>query len=265
MSWVRSLYCVFVAEDEFTIKECSSLDDFKKCVDLEKRVWKNDDIDVMPVRLYQISKACNAPTIGAFTGSGRLVAFGHTTIALRGSRPAYHSHMLAVEDGLRDRNLGYRIKLAQRRHAIEAGVELIFWTFDPLISRNAHFNINKLGAVLREYKRNYYGQGISTGFDAEVPTDRVIAEWWVSSQHVASVLSGNTPRPEKVIGQIEIPDDIDAIRARSANDHLERRLTVRRQFESAFGAGAVACGFTRDPANEVSRYLLSREPRVPEP
>jgi len=151
VSYHRHLYSVFVTGDEFTIRECVSLEDFQKCVDLERRVWRNDDIDIMPVRLYQISKACNAPTIGAFTGSGRLVAFGHTTIALRDSGVAYHSHMLAVEAGLRDRNLGYRIKLAQRQHALVAGVELIFWTFDPLISRNAHFNLNKLGAVLKHY------------------------------------------------------------------------------------------------------------------
>jgi predicted GNAT superfamily acetyltransferase len=256
MSHRRYLYSTFVAGDEFTIRECVSLDDFQKCVDLERRVWKNDDIDIMPVRLYQVSKACNAPTIGAFASSGRLVAFGHTTIALRDGNVAYHSHMLAVEDGLRDSNLGYKIKLAQRRHAVEAGVALIFWTFDPLISRNAHLNINKLGAILRRYERNYYGQGVSTGFDVEVPTDRVIAEWWVSSDHVGSVLSGQIPKPEKVTGEIEIPDDMDIIRARSASEHLEWRLRVRREFEAQLAAGAVACGFARDAGRRISRYLL---------
>jgi len=214
----------------------------------------------MPVRLYQVSKACSAPTFGAFADSGRLAAFGHTAIALRDGNVAYHSHMLAVEDGLRDKNLGYRIKLAQRQYAINAGVGLIFWTFDPLISRNAHFNINKLGAILRRYDRNYYGQGVSTGFDVEVPTDRVIAEWFVSSSHVASVLAGQHPKPQEVTGEIEIPDDIDAVRARSANEHLEWRLRVRREFEAQIAAGAIVCGFSRDHTRRVSRYAFSSAP-----
>lgn len=257
MSSVGYLYWIFVAGDEFTIRECISLDDFQKCVDLERRVWKNEDIDVMPVRLYQVSKACNAPTIGAFTSRGRLVAFGHTTIALRDGRASYHSHMLAVEADLRDQNLGYKIKLAQRRHALAAGVELIFWTFDPLISRNAHFNINKLGVVLRHYERNYYGQGVSTGFHADVPTDRVIAEWWVSSDHVKTVLRGETPELPNLTAEIEIPDDIDGIRSRSTDEHLEWRIQVREQFETQFAAGVIACGFSRDPARRVGHYLLS--------
>lgn len=246
-----------MADDEYTIRECVSLADFQKCVDLERRVWKNEDIDVMPVRLYQISKACNAPTLGAFTSSDRLVAFGHTTIALREGRPAYHSHMLAVEAGLRDQSLGYKIKLAQREHALREGIGLIFWTFDPLISRNAHFNINKLGVVLRRYERNYYGQGVSTGFEPDIPTDRVIAEWWAASDHVKSVLAGNPPKPDKVTAEIEIPDDINSIRAHSAREHLEWRMRVREQFETQIAAGAVASGFLRDPEGRTSRYLLT--------
>ena len=246
-----------MADDEFTIRECVSLDDFQKCVDLERRVWGNEDIDVMPVRLYQISKACNAPTLGAFTSSGRLVAFGHTTIALREGRPAYHSHMLAVEAGLRDQSLGYKIKLAQRQHALGAGIGLIFWTFDPLMSRNAHFNINKLGVVLGRYERNYYGQGVSTGFESDVPTDRVIAEWWVDSDHVKSVLAGHYPTPYKVTGEIQIPDDINSIRAHSTRAHLEWRMRVREQFETQIAGGAVATAFLRDPESRTSRYLFT--------
>ena len=243
--------------DEFTIRECKSLDDFQKCVDLERRVWKNEDIDIMPVRLYQISKACNAPTIGAFSSAGRLVAFGHTTIALCDGRVAYHSHMLAVEPELRDQNLGYKVKLAQRKHALTAGVDLIFWTFDPLISRNAHFNINKLGVILRRYERNYYGQGVSTGFHRDVPTDRVIAEWWVASDRVSTVLEGGASNLGNVTAEIEIPDDIDSIRSRSISEHLEWRMRVREQLESQFASGSIVCGFSRDPGRLTGRYFLT--------
>lgn len=242
--------------DRFTIRECSSLEDFQSCVELERQVWKDDDIDIMPVRLYKICKTCNAPTFGAFDEEGRLVGFGHTMIALIDGHLAYHSHMLAVREELRDQQIGHRIKLAQRKRAIESGVELIFWTFDPLQSRNAHLNVNKLGAIVRSYEDNYYGIGVSTGFDAEVPTDRLIAEWWVSSDHVASALEGSRPRVDDPGAIIEIPDNINEIRLGSVEEHLRWRLKVREEFKKALATGNIARGFTRDGASGSSRYLF---------
>src|SRR5258708_7601065 len=125
-----------MSELEITIRECSSTDDFQQCIELERAVWKDEDLGIMPIRLYMISKACNAPTIGAFEPSGRLVGFVHTMIALRDKHVIYHSHLAAVREDLRHKDIGYKMKLAQRRHAIQAGVALIIWTFDPLQSRN---------------------------------------------------------------------------------------------------------------------------------
>ena len=245
-----------MSEDGIHVRECVSFDDFQKCVDLERRVWRDTDLDIMPVRLYQTSKACNAPTFGAFDQANRLVGFGHTMIALMNGHVAYHSHMLAVEESLRDQDIGRRIKLAQRAHALNAGVQLVFWTFDPLQSRNAHLNINKLGAVIRRYEENYYGIGVSTGFDADVPTDRVIAEWWISSKHVESALAGQRPLVESPVVTIEIPDDINAIRTRSVEEHMQCRLRTRKDFQSALDARAIVRGFTRDAENQSSRYLF---------
>src|SRR5262245_25234751 len=178
MSHRGKLYCPAMAQSDLTIRECTSVEDFQRCVTLEKTVWKDDDIGLMPIRLYMISKACNAPTVGAFDAGGNLVGFVHTMIALMGSYAVYHSHLAAVLEDFRHSQIGYRMKLAQRDRAIEAGVPLIFWTFDPLQSRNAHLNINKLGAVIRRYETNYYSEGLSSVFDAGVPSDRVFAEWW---------------------------------------------------------------------------------------
>src|SRR5436190_20195277 len=126
-----------MSERGVVIRECSSTEDFQQCIELERAVWKDDDLGIMPIRLYMISKACHAPTIGAFEQSGRLVGFVHTMIALMDKHVIYHSHLAAVREDLRHRDIGYRMKLAQRRHALEAGVPLIIWTFDPLQSRNA--------------------------------------------------------------------------------------------------------------------------------
>lgn len=243
-----------------TIRDCLTTEDFQQCIELERTVWNDADIGIMPIRLYMISKACNAPTIGAFESTGRLVGFVHTMIALMDNHPVYHSHLAAVVENLRHQDIGFRMKLAQREHAIRSGVSLILWTFDPLQSRNAHLNINKLGAIIRRYEANYYGEGLSTVFDSGVPSDRVFAEWWVSSPHVGSVLAGRHPTVERNGESVVIPEDINNVRARSVDEHLKWRLEVRQKFGSKLVDRAIVRGFDRERG--TSRYLLgSDEPQ----
>jgi predicted GNAT superfamily acetyltransferase len=239
---------------DIAIRECSSTEDYQQCIDLERAVWKDDDLGLMPIRLYMISKACNAPTIGAFESSGRLVGFVHTMIALKDKLPVYHSHLAAVREDLRHQDIGYKLKLAQRRHALDAGVSLIMWTFDPLQSRNAHLNINKLGAIVRRYEVNYYGEGLSTVFDSDVPSDRVFAEWWVGSAHVEAALAGSRPSVEGPAASITIPEDINAERARSVEEHVRWRLQVREEFRTKLAKDVIVRGFER--GSGTSRYLL---------
>lgn len=185
-----------------------------------------------------------------------LVDDGHSAHGLSTKNLGYHSHMLAVVEDFRDKDVGHRIKLAQREFAIRAGVPLVFWTFDPLQSRNAHFNINKLGAIIRRYEVNYYGERVSTVFDPDVPSDRAIAEWWVSSSHAASVIEGKQPVVRDQKDSITIPEDISAVRAHSLEEHLSWRLRVREEFLNTLDNGAVVRGFTRDPDREEGRYLI---------
>jgi predicted GNAT superfamily acetyltransferase len=203
-----------------------------------------------------ISKACKAPTIGAFDDKNKLIGFVHTSLGLMGKNVVYHSHLAAVVEGLRHKGIGRRMKLAQREHAIEAGVPLIIWTFDPLQSRNAHLNINKLGAIIRRYEVNYYGEGLSSVFGAGVPSDRVFAEWWVSSAEVEAALAGKRPEVSSPDESVVIPYDIDAVSARSSADHLKWRLRVREEFTACLGRGLIARGFERDQQSGQSRYIF---------
>ena len=246
-----------MSDSTVVIRECSSVEDFQQCIELERAVWKDADIGIMPIRLYMISKACNAPTIGAFESSGRLVGFVHTMIALMDGRVVYHSHLAAVLEDLRHRDIGFRMKLAQRQHAIEAGVPLIIWTFDPLQSRNAHLNINKLGAIIRRYEVNYYSEGLSSVFDASVPSDRVFAEWWVSSPHVGSVLAGNRPSVPDHGKSVLVPEDINKMRSQSIDEHLKWRIRVREDFREALASGLIVRAFER--SDGTSRYLLGAD------
>lgn len=238
---------------EIVIRECTSIADFQQCIALERTVWNDADIGIMPIRLYMISKACNAPTFGAFQ-SGKLIGFVHTMIALMDKRVVYHSHLAAVLEGWRHQDIGYKMKLAQRDHALKTGVPLIIWTFDPLQSRNAHFNLNKLGAIIRRYAVNYYGEGLSTVFDSNVPSDRVFAEWWVSSQYVESALSGNHQAPEDKSQSVSIPHTIESVRAQSLEEHQRWRIRVREEFQQRLARGLIARGFERE--NVTGRYLF---------
>jgi len=246
-----------MSEEGITIRECDSVDDFKQCIELERAVWQDDDIGIMPIRLYMISRACNAPTIGAFDATGKLVGFVHTNIAIRDKQVVYHSHLAAVVEELRHKDIGFRMKLAQREHALRAGVPLIIWTFDPLQSRNAHLNINKLGAIIRRYEVNYYSEGLSSVFDPNVPSDRVFAEWWVASPHVESVLAGNRPTVKGQMETVVIPEDINKVRAESLSEHVRWRMRVRDTFQQKLAVGMIALGFERSEG--TSRYLLGAD------
>jgi predicted GNAT superfamily acetyltransferase len=248
-----------MAESDVTVRECVSVEDFQQCIELERAVWKDDDIGIMPIRLYMISKACKAPTIGAFDNAGRLVGFVHSSLALMGKQVVYHSHLAAVVEALRHKDIGRRMKLAQRDYAIKAGIPLIIWTFDPLQSRNAHLNINKLGAIIRRYEINYYGEGLSSVFGAGVPSDRVFAEWWLLSPQVEAALAGNRPEVSSRDNTVTIPDDIDAVSARSPEDRLRWRLKVREEFTARLGQGLVARGFDRDQVSGESHYLFGAD------
>lgn len=240
---------------EVTIRECVSTEDFQQCIELERAVWRDDDIGIMPIRLYMISKACKAPTIGAFDQAGRLVGFVHTMLALMGRHVVYHSHLAAVIEGLRHKDIGYRMKLKQREFAIDAGISLIMWTFDPLQSRNAHLNINKLGAIIRRYEANYYGEGLSSVFGADVPSDRVFAEWWVRSPHVTAALGGERPSVSDA-QKVVIPENINNVAAHSTEDYSRWRLRVREEFTTTLKSGMIARGFQRDSPTATSRYLF---------
>jgi predicted GNAT superfamily acetyltransferase len=248
-----------MSDEEITIRECLTIDDFQQCIALERLVWKDDDIDIMPIRLYMISRNCKAPTFGAFTSTNRLIGFVHTSLALMGQNIVYHSHLAGVVEELRHKDIGYQLKLAQRGHARAAGVAMIFWSFDPLQSRNAHFNINKLGAIIRAYKINYYGEGVSSVFDSHLPSDRVIAEWWINSPHVESVLSGRRPMVESPGTQVEIPDNVDAIRSQSLEDHLCWRMRVRGDFLKALEQGGIVRGFARDAEKKIGSYWFGKD------
>lgn len=234
------------AVERITIRKCESIQEFKACVRLQKEVWNFDDVDLVPLRLFVVGEKIGGQIIGAFDGA-ELVGFVFSIPGARGGRSYLHSHMLAVRDSFRNYGLGRRLKLAQRADALERSFELIEWTFDPLEIKNAYLNIEKLGAIARRYNVNQYGI-TSSPLQGGLPTDRLVAEWWMKSKRVEAVLA-DAPRAEfECRARIEVPAAIYEWKAEAATrkQALAVQQSNRERFDRAFAEGLSVLGYERD-------------------
>jgi predicted GNAT superfamily acetyltransferase len=191
---------------EIVIRHCDSVEEFELCVGLQKEVWGFDDIEVVPLRLFVVATKIGGQVIGAFD-DGELIGFALAIPGSRSGHPYLHSHMLAVREDHRNTGIGRRIKLAQRNDALLRGFDLIEWTFDPLEIKNAFLNLERLGAIARRYNINQYGVSNSPLWGG-LPTDRLIAEWWVRSQRVECLVSGAPLPPLSPDRTISVPAEI---------------------------------------------------------
>ncbi len=194
-----------------TIRRCESLGDMRACVSLQKEVWKfADDADLIPVRMFVLATKIGGHVIGAFAdgdNKNELVGFAIAIPGFRNGHAYLHSQMLAVRQQYRNAGLGRRIKLYQREDALALGFELMEWTFDPLEIKNAYLNIEKLGAIARRYNVNQYGI-TSSQLQGGLPTDRLIAEWWLKSKRVEAVLAGVPCSKIECRLRIDVPAEI---------------------------------------------------------
>src|SRR5947207_11126 len=160
---------------DIIVRKCEGLDDFHRCVELQREIWGEADLEVEPATMFVVAAHTGGEVLGAFDGD-RLVGYTLAVVGLR-DRVAYlHSHMAGVDREYRDRGVGRMLKLFQRRQALGRGIRLIQWTFDPLEVRNGHFNLNRLGAICREYHPNLYGVTTSP-LHRGLATDRLLVEW----------------------------------------------------------------------------------------
>src|SRR3954452_22268485 len=188
-----------------TIRACKDIRELEACVALQKEVWNFDDVDLIPLRLFVVATKIGGQVIGAFERD-ELIGFAMSIPGTRNGNAYLHSHMLAVRESFRNTGLGRKLKLAQRHDALSRGIRLIEWTFDPLEIRNAWLNIERLGAIARRYNPNQYGMS-SSPLQGGLPTDRLVAEWWLDSRRVQAVLTGNDTAA-KTLQRIEVPASI---------------------------------------------------------
>ena len=237
-----------MSPDAIEIRRCQALDELRACIALQKEIWNFTDAELVPLRMFVVAEKVGGQVMGAFNGS-EMVGFALSVPGTRSGHVYLHSHMLAVRKEHRNGGLGRRLKLLQREDALSRGIELIEWTFDPLEIKNAYLNIEKLGAIARRYNINQYGI-TSSPLQGGLPSDRLIAEWWLKSNRVETLLTTGKNPPFSRKAAIEVPAQIYEWKAAAETRSQARQVQERNreQFLKAFGHGLAVLGYERDSA-----------------
>lgn len=271
----------------YTIRRLTTLDECWQVVGLEKQVWGYTDYeDVVPAAILLVSVKRGGVLLGAFDSERRMVGFAYALAALKDGRPTQWSHMLGVLPEAREAGLGAELKREQRRVAIEMGITLIEWTFDPMQALNAHLNFAKLGVVAEEYVANIYGNS-SSPLHRGNPTDRLVAQWKIDEPHVVRRLerravpmrdvgafdapavlridqSSGCPDPGPVSTalderrvSIEIPVGFSEMLTKDVTRALAWRHATREAFTAYLSRGYRVVDFFLERENGRGRYLLA--------
>ncbi len=226
------------------IRALTELDEFQRCVELQKIIWGFEDVDVVPLRLFVVAMKIGGQVFGAFDAQV-MVGFVMAVPGYRNGRIYMHSHMAAVLPDYQSRGIGRQLKLKQREDALGRGIDLLEWTFDPLAFRNAHFNIERLGAVMRRYVRNQYGRTTSP-LHGGLPTDRLVAEWGLATPRVEAVVRGEKVAHPADAERIHVPAALHEVKKTDRAAAEKMQSEVRQQFEDWFGRGYAVIGFESD-------------------
>lgn len=274
---------------ELTIRDVEGIAELRRVGELQLRVadWSEH---TAPLVALIASCEVGAILIGAFDGES-LVGFVYGFPGYRGRRRILHSHMLAVDPAYRQLDLGYRLKLAQRKRAIAEGVNEITWTFDPLRSMNAYLNVNRLGVVAESYRPAYYGETCNPAA-RHIGTDRIWVRWPLDSERVRRRLEGGSSRgptpgrlesalplvrqgpdgrpvstggedePDAASVIVEIPDDIGIAQQSDPSAATAWRDATRQAFLACLAHGYSVEDFVRVPrgGGHVGSYLLEKGP-----
>jgi predicted GNAT superfamily acetyltransferase len=241
------------SEAVIEIRQLSTLDEFKDVLYLQKTIWGFDDIELLPLRFLVVVSKVGGHVFGAYEGA-EMVGFCFAIPGVKpGGRPYLHSHMLGVLPRYHNAGIGRRLKLTQREEALARGITLIEWTFDPLELKNAFFNVERLGAIVRRYHPNQYGVTASP-LHGGLPTDRCIAEWDLDSPRVKSILAGERLPHSDTAERIAYPADIGRIRSEDQRCAREIQRANGEKFLDAFSRGLAVTGFDRSDSHGT--YLL---------
>lgn len=269
-----------------SIRAFENLEELEECVRLQEETWGANFSERVPTAILHVGQLLGGVSAGAWDAEGELVGFVFGLTGLRDGVLAHWSDMLAVRPTVRDAGLGQRLKHFQRDQVLGLGVSTMYWTFDPLQSRNAYLNLTKLGAVVREYREDMYGNSDSP-LHRGIGTDRFVALWLLDSERVERRVAGlaasadtaalasraeaalrvddrsGAPRPVDVdtlpdadVVRVPIPSNIDTLKAADPGLAVGWRTATRRVFTHYLDAGFEVREFVR--GERTSDYLVAR-------
>lgn len=256
------------------------------CVDLQRATWGDEFSDVVPASILKVSQRIGGIAIGAFDQTGALLGFVFGLTGVERGRIVHWSDMLAVRPAARNLGLGRRLKEHQRAVVREIGGSVIYWTYDPLVARNAHLNFNRLGARVAEYVVDFYGTTDSV-LHGSLATDRIVVAWPTRDEeideHLAEAgrtLASSDCRQAPLITddwidgadgasilphcvRVEIPSNVEPLFVDAADDVIRWRHAVRRAMQWALGAGYTATAFLVEEQANRAFYVMTKAARHP--
>jgi predicted GNAT superfamily acetyltransferase len=244
--------------DGIVVRKCTTLAEFEACVALQREVWGEEDLEIEPVTGFIVASETGGQVLGAFDGA-RLVGYTLGLIGYRNGVIFLHSHHTGVHHDYRDRGVGRKLKLLQRDEALSRDIRFVQWTFDPLELRNAHFNLNRLGAIAREYKPNLYGI-TSSPLHRGLATDRLLAEWHLDSKRVVAAINNlvTSPAAEESsysqAARVELPAELEQLKQSDTSAVKKIQDRIRSEFMDCFNRRYAAIGTQTTPTGTA--YLL---------
>ena len=262
---------------EIEIRPLRTLDELQACVALQRETWGKEFTDVVPASILKVSQRVGGVAAGAFDAKGKLLGFVYGLTGVENGRIVHWSDMLAVRPEARNLGLGRRLKEFQRRTLRDLGGVVIYWTYDPLVARNAHLNFNVFGVRISEYVEDMYGETESP-LHRGTGTDRFIVAWPVADAEVerrlaethaagantslrqAPILNpGNTTTTSALgeVARVEVPTDINTMQEHDRDQAIAWRRSTRAAFRRALDAGLTVQGFVIDDCAQRGYYLLA--------
>ena len=287
---------------EIVIRALETVEEIAQAERIQRVAWTMSDLDIIPTHALHAMEHNGAVLRGAFEDD-KVIGFVFGVLGMEenpnrldqvaAARLKMYSVIAGVLPEYQQHDIGYRLKMAQRDFALRIGIRLITWTYDPLESLNARFNIGKLGAVCRHYLPNFHGD--MTGINTGLPTDRFSVEWWVTQNRVAArterkwrplqldallaggalLVNATTPneaglpvppvdyvsRPGNMM-LVEIPANFQSLKRTDMPLAQRWRMHTREVFENLFGSGFIVTDFVThedERGNPHSYYLLTHQ------
>ncbi|MGH9325962.1 MAG: GNAT family N-acetyltransferase [Terriglobia bacterium] len=242
---------------KFTVRPCRGVAEYRQCAALQKRIWGPMPRANYPARLFVVVDGMGGQVLGAFVPRHGLIGFLVSMPAWHGTERYFHSLMMGVLPRFQNQGVAKALKWKQREQALRLGIDRIQWTFDPLRTKNAYLNIERLGVVVRRYQPDYYGN-LDGPWQRGLPSDRLICEWWLKSSRVYRAQKGARPRSQAgdAAAGVALPANAWMLARNDLAKATEAQLKVRRQLLAYFRKGYMITGFS--VARAKCEYLLDR-------